>query len=161
MSADAPPSRDRLKALPWFLCFVAIGVFSAWLALSGLLPTLRALAAGAAVVSFQPHDLFGLPPALSCFAFAAMTLLPAPDVGPGRRTRARKSRSGVDWAAVLLGVAVAGAILTVVAAPIGEALMASTMHRRGYLHCPAPLAIAHAPPMRWARPDAVTRCFHG
>ena len=145
-----PPLRERVKALPAFLVFALLGAFSLWLALSSLLPTTRALMSRAPLIALSPRDAIGLPLALLCFALAAMTLFPAPDLKPGRaRDRHRKPDQRSSRGLMLcLGVAVSGVLLTVVTVPITEIVASTVMSNRGYLRCPAPLRERH-PPLRW------------
>ena len=149
----------RGRALPAFLVFFLAGAAMLALALPSLLPTVGAIARRAPLIAFSARDVIGLPLSIPFFAFAGMTLLPAPDVRPGAR-RKRAGKAGRDWAAVLLGVAVAGAALTLFAAPIAQAVMDGAMRRRDYLRCPEAPSLAHAPPARWVLPNSVVRCFH-
>ena len=154
--------RTRVRALPAFCGLAAIGGILLWLALSGLLPVFKAMEAGAPMVALAPHDAFGLPLSVSFFALAGMTLCPMPTIGPGRKRQSRTTKIAQrpDIAAMLLGVAVVAAMLTLVASPITELLMQSTMSAHGYARCAAVLGERHAP-LRWilvGTADANARC---
>jgi len=144
----SPPS--RVKTLPALLGFVALGAIPLWLALSGLLPPLRAIAGHAPLVALSPRDAIGLPLALLCFALAAMTQLGTSTIGPTRR-RMRPAR--FSPLSLCLGIAIAAALLTVVAIPLAEVAANVVMAQRQYRPCPATAEERHAP-MRWSRADA-------
>lgn len=149
----------RLQILLWFLGFLSFGLLSLWLGLIGVVPTARAIAARAPIVSFRPRDVIPLPLALPGFALAVNALI----MGATYRADGRPSNPGgrsAKWIIAIAGIGLmGGAALSIVAAPIAELAVANVLAHRGYRHCPAPLVLAHPPPMRWARPDAFARCF--
>lgn len=152
----------RLKALPSFAGFLAIGCGLFWLALSGLLPVFRAIEARAPMVALAPRDALGLPLAVAFFALAAMTLFPTPAIGPERRQRNRGKHPGrrFDGPALCLAVAVAAAVCSVVASPVTQIFVQMTVSARGYLPC-APVPGERPAYKRWihAGPDqARGRC---
>ena len=90
------------------------------------------------------------------FAFAAMCLIPAPPEKP--RDRRQRQAAARTWraAAVLPGVAAAGIVMAVAAAPIGRTIFSSMVTERGYMPCPEPQEYERRPPLRWHLPGG--RC---
>jgi len=107
-------------------------------------------------VSFRPSDLIPLPLAISMFAFAAMCLIPAPPEKP--RDRRQRQAAARTWraATVLPGVAAAGIVMAVAAAPIGRTIFSSMVTERGYMPCLEPQEYERRPPLRWHLPGG--RC---
>jgi len=78
---DPPPGRT----VDWgAIGLSALGVLSAWLAATGLSPTVRAMSARAPLVEFHPAALIPAPLAISLFALASIALIPRRQAGPGR-----------------------------------------------------------------------------
>ena len=141
--------------MPAFSVFALLGVFSAWLALSSLIPSVRAIVSHAPLVVLSPHDAIGLPLALLSFALAGMTL--APRLTSDRDGYQRRKAEGCQASGltVCLGVAVASVLLTVVIVPVAEVTASAVMADRHYVRCPTPLHERRAP-MRWV--SAQGRC---
>lgn len=152
---DPHPStfRMRIKALPAFLGFIALGALSLWLALTALIPSVRAMSNHASSVVLSPHDTIGLPLALLFLALAGMTLSPAPEVGPGTHRRRHGKSQKTPGLNICLAVAMASVLLTVIIIPVTEITANVMMANRHYLSCPTPLGTRH-PPMRWILPTA-------
>ena len=93
MRGPAPPVAARLKGAPWFVGFLALGLISLWLGLSGVGPTARAIAAGAPIVSFKPRDTIPLPLAVPFLALAVNALIVGATLdAEGRPVPARKAK---------------------------------------------------------------------
>ncbi|MGI4748915.1 MAG: hypothetical protein ACRYGI_18160 [Janthinobacterium lividum] len=150
-----------MKALPAFTGFVAVGCVLLWLALSGLLPVFRAIAAGAPIITLVSRDAFGLPLAVSFFALAAMTLYPTPVNGRRRaRGNGKNKKRRFDGPAVFLGIAVVAALCAVVASPVTEVVVQTMVTTHGYIPC-APLSGERPAHARWIRAgeaSSVARC---
>ena len=150
MTSAPATLHNGMKALPAFLFFALLGTLALWLALSGLLPSTRAILSHAPLVALSPRDAIGLPLALLCFSLAAMTLFPAPDFGPDRkRAHAKPDQRRTHGLQLWLGVAIASVFLTVVTVPITEFAASAIMANLRYLRCPAPAHERH-PPLRWS-----------
>ena len=145
---------SRWPAFLFFALFVAGGALLVFMALAGLLPPLKALRTGAALVGFRPRDAVAIGPALSLFAFAAMTLLPDRRAAGGPKRRAPQKRASMDAAACLLAIAFIGIALSFAAAPMSEIAFDRFAQNRGYSRCPAPKVWDRHAPLRWALPGA-------
>jgi hypothetical protein len=148
-------AKQRAKSLLVVIAFPLCGAAALWLSLSGLVPSIRAVVSHAPVVELDPRDAISLPLALTFFAFAAMTLLPAPQIGRShaRRKGNKPGQSEQKWLMIWLGVAMAGVLLAVMAVPITEVAAMEIMSKQHYVACPASPFIRHAK-MRWALPKA-------
>ncbi len=128
--------RKRIKALPAFMGFAAVGGLLAWFGLSKLLAIVHAIEVRAPLITFGARDAVWLPLALSFFALGAMTLFPMPEIGPRRRNSSASKGQRFDGAALCLLVAVAGAVLSALVSPITQIVVESTLVHHGYLQCP-------------------------
>lgn len=147
---DPPPGRT----VDWgAIGLSALGVLSAWLAATGLSPTVRAMSARAPLVEFHPAALIPAPLAISLFALASIALIPRRQAGPGR---ARRDADKAFWrsATRLFYVAAAGALTAIVIAPAGRMIVGGILADRGYERCPPSDTIRRAP-LRWHLPDGV------
>jgi hypothetical protein len=147
---DPPPRRT----VDWgAIGLSALGVLSAWLAVTGLSPTVRAMSARAPLVEFRPSALIPAPLAISLFALAAIALIPRRH---GGSARVRHDADKTFWrkAAWLFYLAAAGALTAIVIAPAGRMIVSGIMADRGYDRCPPSDTIRHAP-LRWHLPDGV------
>lgn len=132
-----------------------VGVLLAWSGLSGLVATLRGAAAGAPLIAYAPYDVIALPLALTCFALAAMPLLPGAPVRTGRLA-ARRNEGRPRGAGMLFALAVAGVLAAVIITPVARMLVARIVTGQGYVTCPASDTYERHPPIRFARP--ASRC---
>ena len=145
------------KIVPWFVAFVALGVLALWLGLAAIVPTVRAIAAGAAIVSFRARDVIALPLAIPFFALAVNALIVGATLTPDRGRTSRSKRGG-RLITIMVGIGLAGAVLAMIAPLIGEGMVEAALERRGYRDCPHALALAHPAARRWARPGAIGQC---
>lgn len=152
MVSDAGPPPGR-KTDWGAIALLALGLLSAWLAVTGLWPTFGAIADGAPVVEFRPYDLIPAPLAVSLFALASIALIPRRQAWSGR---ARRDDDKTFWrrATRLFYVAGAGAVVAVVIAPAGQMVVGSILADKGYERCPPADTIRRAP-LRWHLPDGV------
>lgn len=155
---ETPALRERLRAIPVFLGFAVVGGGVLCLALFSLLPLIHDIGAGAPLITLAPRDAIGLPLAVTLFAFAAMTLFRAPEVGPAKRTktRARRSAGRVSGPIACLGVALLGIVFAFLASPITTVIVEMAVSSRGYVACPALLGERPAH-LRWTH-DTLDRC---
>jgi hypothetical protein len=144
--------------MPVFLGFAIVGGGVLCLALFSLLPLVHDIGAGAPLITLAPRDAVGLPLAVTLFAFAAMTLFRAPDIGPAKRTKTRtKQPAGrVNGPIVCLGVALLGIVFAFLASPITTVIVETVVVSRGYVACPALLGERPAH-LRWTH-DTLDRC---
>ena len=148
----------RGTALLFIVGFCLCGVLLLWIALAGLLPTLQAVRTNASLISFRPNDAIALGPAISFFAFGAMTLLPdgrGDAVRTGKRAQAQRSNGA---ATLLLAVAFVGIALSFVASPIAQTVVSRIVEGRGYLRCPPPKLWDRHAPIRWTPPGLSSHC---
>ena len=145
------PLRSRAKDVIIAFTSALFGIALLWLSLSGLVPSMRAIAHRAPLVAFLPSDTMGVCFAFSCFALAVMMVGPAASSTLGGKRKHESAGKAVRWAGRWLTLAVLGVLLGLIMSPISQIAMATVMVRKQYALCPAPKIWERHPPFRWIR----------